>query len=124
MAITKANPIGADLNYMSQFPSAIAAPKDPRGSARERGYGHQWSKLAKMHVQKNPKCVRCGRTFYKDEKGKIQNNTADHIKPMSEGGKRLDVNNLQTLCKPCHGIKTQHDIAARKEKLSYQNSQS
>jgi 5-methylcytosine-specific restriction protein A len=30
---------------------------------------------------------------------------ADHIKPIKEGGARLDINNLQSLCRSCHNKK-------------------
>jgi 5-methylcytosine-specific restriction protein A len=39
--------------------------------------------------------------------------TIDHIKPISEGGEPLDIDNLQTLCKECHAIKTGRETAKR-----------
>jgi 5-methylcytosine-specific restriction protein A len=42
--------------------------------------------------------------------------TIDHIKPISEGGEPLDIDNLQTLCKECHAIKTGRETAKRKNK--------
>ena len=60
-------------------------------------------------------CVKCGK------KKEIINNEinliADHIIPISLGGKLCDLNNVQTLCKDCNKIKNakdQSDIARRK----------
>jgi 5-methylcytosine-specific restriction protein A len=39
--------------------------------------------------------------------------TIDHIKPISEGGEPLNLDNLQTLCKQCHAIKTGKETSKR-----------
>lgn len=33
-------------------------------------------------------------------------NQVDHIKPMTKGGERLSIDNLQALCINCHSFKT------------------
>ena len=33
----------------------------------------------------------------------------DHIRPLSDGGEPFDLDNLQTLCRPCHFDKTTLD---------------
>ena len=35
---------------------------------------------------------------------------ADHILPIALGGDEWNINNIQTLCKPCHKVKTKEDI--------------
>lgn len=69
-----------------------------RGSASSRGYGAQWRKLRKMHLQANPVCVFC------ETHGRVVLATVvDHITP-HKGDRRLlyDPHNLQSLCKTCH----------------------
>jgi 5-methylcytosine-specific restriction protein A len=39
--------------------------------------------------------------------------TIDHIKPIAEGGEALDLDNLQTLCEPCHRKKSAKEIHRR-----------
>lgn len=54
-------------------------------------------------------CVQCGNT---------ENLEVDHIKNVANGGSH-DLDNLQTLCRPCHRKKTQQESKnARAAKLS------
>jgi 5-methylcytosine-specific restriction enzyme A len=55
---------------------------------------------AKLLVWKrdNGTCSHC--------KTKSDKYDVDHIIPLSWGGNYFDINNLQTLCRPCHKIKT------------------
>lgn len=64
-----------------------------RGSAHSRGYDTTWRKLRLMILRRTPLCTVCG--DYKDLE-------VHHIKPISEGGKRLDPKNLQVMCGFCH----------------------
>jgi 5-methylcytosine-specific restriction enzyme A len=68
-----------------------------------------WIKLRNHKRLLNPLCEHCLildiLTPY---------HTIDHIKPISEGGEALDLNNLQTLCKQCHAIKTGKETSKRK----------
>lgn len=67
----------------------------------ERGYGYQWQKLRKMVLQRDAYlCQEC----YRNKK-LTPATDVDHIKPKSAGGTD-DQDNLQSLCKPCHEIKT------------------
>lgn len=78
---------------------------DSRASAPDRGYDHDWVKLRAWHIARQPLCVRCKRP------GEI----VDHIIPISENpALRLRADNLQTLCRVCHGVKTAADL--RKER--------
>lgn len=70
---------------------------EQRGPAHKRGYDHDWSKARKMQLAAHPLCQECE---------KIGRTTAatmvHHEKPIREGGKRLDPDNLRSLCRPCH----------------------
>lgn len=69
-----------------------------RGSASARGYDGTWRKVRLMKLRQNPICETegCGQMA----------SEVDHIVPMAQGGQRLDMENLQALCKPCHSRKT------------------
>lgn len=68
-----------------------------RESAARRGYDrrHQWWRLRVL--ARDPICVNCQAA---------QATEADHIMPIARGGARLDLDNGQGLCKPCHSKKT------------------
>jgi len=60
-----------------------------------------WRRLRKWYIIRNPLCVEC------KKKGILkQANVVDHIKPISQGGEKLNVNNLQGLCTSCHNRKS------------------
>lgn len=56
-----------------------------------------WRLLRKQHLTQYPECTRCST---------MRNLTVDHKVPISQGGGKLDPNNLQTLCNDCHRRKT------------------
>jgi 5-methylcytosine-specific restriction protein A len=68
-----------------------------------------WIKLRNYKRLLNPLCEHCLildiLTPY---------HAIDHIKPISEGGEALSLDNLQTLCKQCHAIKTGKETSKRK----------
>lgn len=79
-----------------------------RGSSSSRGYDYRWRKLRDAHLTQNPLCVNCA------EKGLIeQAEEVDHIVPFQgkDDRLRLDPHNLQSLCGPCHRVKTAHQGA-------------
>ena len=53
-----------------------------------------------MYLKANPLCVVCAAVA----------NEVDHVMPINAGGARLSVNNMQSLCKPCHSRKTAIDV--------------
>jgi 5-methylcytosine-specific restriction protein A len=68
-----------------------------------------WIKLRNYKRLLNPICESC------ESLGLIiPYHTIDHIKPISEGGEALSLDNLQTLCKQCHAIKTVKETSKRK----------
>lgn len=82
------------------------APKeDRRGSRHERGYDWRWEKLRPVALARDlGLCCQCGRPA----------ELVDHIVPIRDGGERLDLNNLQSLCRACHDIKTADDLRRRR----------
>jgi len=72
-----------------------------RPSAAARGYDATWRRLRAWYLAQHPLCVECeraGRVVAAQE--------VDHVTPISAGGARLDPENLQALCTPCHSRKT------------------
>jgi 5-methylcytosine-specific restriction protein A len=68
-----------------------------RGTASERGYDRAWSKVRKLKLKQDPLCEEClkkGRT----EKAVV----VHHIVEISQGGERLALDNLMSLCRDCH----------------------
>ena len=59
-----------------------------------------WRRLSRMQLMREPLCVVCygaGRITPAE--------IADHIMPIRDGGARLDLSNLQSLCRGCHNKK-------------------
>ena len=84
-------------------------PDDPRPNSAQRGYDNRWRRYRDAYVKRHPLCVHClqqGRT--------TATALVDHIKPIADGGARLDDSNLQALCRACHAVKTADDIKARR----------
>lgn len=73
------------------------ARADRRPTAAKRGYDARWSRLRRAHLEEHPFCVKC--TAF----GEI----VDHIVPIADApDRRLDPDNLRTLCVPCHNTIT------------------
>lgn len=70
----------------------LAIRVDRRPAASERGYDANWSKFSRSFLRANPVCAKCGQAA----------EIVHHIKPLSEGGAKYDVNNLQVLCRFHH----------------------
>jgi len=64
-----------------------------------------WRRVRLLKLQQNPVCEECFR------QGRVTGAViADHILPAREyASKRLDVDNLQSLCRACHNKKTAAD---------------
>ena len=61
----------------------------------------QWRATRNSFIKQNPLCVFC---LKKDMLTPA--NVVDHIKPITEGGAELDINNLQSLCTMHHNQKS------------------
>jgi len=56
-----------------------------------------WKTIRSIHLSNNPLCVMCQRD------GRItKGNEVDHIIPFNDWQSFIDMDNLQTLCRPCH----------------------
>lgn len=71
-----------------------------RGSARQRGYDWTWAKARAAYLREHPLCEQCLRVRLTVVAAMV-----DHIVPMSDGGDKLDDDNLQSLCWSCHEVK-------------------
>jgi 5-methylcytosine-specific restriction endonuclease McrA len=70
-------------------------------------YDHRWTKFRAWFLSHHPVCNTCGRAA----------NEVDHVTPLSRGGGKYDLENLQALCKSCHSRKTQAEMNGRKPRL-------
>ena len=75
--------------------------QDRKGSSTQRGYGSKWQKLRKVILERdNHLCQECLKT------GRLQQaSLVDHMTPKAQGGTDAP-ENLQSLCYPCHKVKT------------------
>lgn len=89
-------------------PKRLKAAKDaipqhmPRETAAQRGYDSRWQKARAGYLRSHPLCVHCER------RGRVvAANEVDHVVP-HKGDMVLfwDNTNWQSLCKPCHSLKT------------------
>lgn len=80
----------------------------PTTSRHNRGYGTHWDKM-RVYVLRRDKglcqpCLRNNRTSLA--------NAVDHIVPKAKGGTD-DMENLESICAPCHKDKTTKDAGGR-----------
>lgn len=80
-----------------------------RGSAASRGYDADWRRVRLLALKRDKYlCVHClaaGRVTSAFD--------VDHIIALCDGGARLDIDNLASLCRPCHRTKTAADARRR-----------
>lgn len=71
-----------------------------RGSSTDRGYDAEWQRVRKLVLDRDGhECQLRLRVCTKVA------TTVDHIVPLSAGGARLDMANLQAACRPCNTAK-------------------
>lgn len=61
----------------------------------------EWRNLRRVKLNINPLCEECFR-----HNRYAMAEVVDHIIPIKYGGARLDITNLQSLCKSCHSSKS------------------
>jgi len=76
--------------------------KNARDKNATRHYHNaRWDRLRQMQLGREPLCCSC------KERGRLTTAThVDHIVEIADGGAVYDIDNLQSLCKPCHSSKT------------------
>lgn len=85
------------------------AQDERRGTAHARGYDAQWRKLRLWFLQRNPLCADCRKHGYVTAAYEVH-----HIVPIAQAPeRRLDPDNLASLCKPCHSRISLRDSVAR-----------
>ena len=58
----------------------------------------KWARLRRLVLDRSGyRCQTCGRA------GRLE---VDHVKPLDAGGDLYDLDNLQSLCRGCHILKT------------------
>lgn len=70
--------------------------KFDRDPATRRRYGRAWKRIRDRHIAAHPLCEQC-----KSNDTITLAQQVHHIKPLSQGGTN-DVDNLMSLCTPCH----------------------
>lgn len=83
--------------YEQRYKSNKAEYDKTRQTANKRGYDSTWGRVRKVYLVRNPLCEMC-----KKDNRIVPAVLVHHIKPLSEGGSRLNSNNLMALCKNCH----------------------
>jgi 5-methylcytosine-specific restriction endonuclease McrA len=73
-----------------------------------------WRSLRRYKIQLNPLCENCERKGLTEPGKEI-----DHIVGIRDGGERLSLHNLQTLCRSCHASKSAQEREARKHIKKY-----
>lgn len=63
-----------------------------------------WGRVRRHQLTLYPFCARCLAAGLQTLAEHV-----DHITPVSAGGDWFDAGNLQSLCAPCHSVKTQED---------------
>lgn len=72
-----------------------------------KDYDRHWRKLRRVALERDDYiCQEC-------HKPAGESAHVDHITPIAAGGERLDLDNLQTLCRSCHSVKTRRENAGR-----------
>ena len=66
-------------------------------------HSREWRRVRGLKLSRDPLCVMCGRP------AKI----VDHIKEISDGGCKLCLDNLQSMCVSCHNSKTADERSTR-----------
>ena len=62
----------------------------------------RWKRVRRAAIERDGyRCRHCGKAAGRFE--------VDHVIPLSKGGEPYDLENCQTLCRPCHFDKTTRD---------------
>lgn len=78
-----------------------------RGSAAERGYDYDWQQFREQFLREHPVCCFAEHPRHRHE-CTIAASVVDHIKPLSQGGARLDPSNCRAVCRRAHEVITEN----------------
>jgi 5-methylcytosine-specific restriction protein A len=85
-------------------------PSIERPNSYQRGYDRAWARVRLAYLRDNPTCVECARTGLV-----VAATDVDHVQPLKHGrndARRLDMDELQSLCHACHSAKTRREQIA------------
>ena len=107
----------SDQSYCEVHRRAVRAENNRRydennrdQNMREFYISTEWRKLRQLKLQKNPMCEICFAEGRASEAVIV-----DHILPAREyPDRRLDIENLQSVCMSCHSRKTRREEKGRK----------
>lgn len=84
------------------LPAPVPFERAPGTDGNQNFYnGKTWRRLRAAVLGASPLCVAC-----ESEGLVVPATVVDHIRPINEGGAKLDPANLQTLCETCHNSKS------------------
>ena len=85
------------------FHQRVDTPKEAKKKAKRRNEKSEqfynstkWRRFSKRNLAKNPFCAICQNIA----------TDSDHIERWQEGGDKFNPDNIQSLCKKCHGLKS------------------
>ncbi len=76
-----------------RYCKAHTRDESARVQSQDRGYNERWKLIRRLYVQKHPLCEVCMAPV----------EIVHHKTPIAEGGERYNYDNLQSLCRVCHG---------------------
>ena len=89
----------------------IPKPLSKRDKVRDKIYeGMQWRNFRKSKLMVDPLCEECKRN-----NRVVEASVVDHIERIKDGGEVYSMDNVQSLCKPCHARKSSNERADRRE---------
>ncbi|NOX15973.1 MAG: HNH endonuclease [Epsilonproteobacteria bacterium] len=78
--------------------------KNYRNKESDKFYhSREWRRVRGLQLSRFPLCKMCGHPA----------NIVDHIQEIKDGGVKLSLKNLQSLCTSCHNIKTNNQKQSR-----------
>ena len=84
------------------------------GDMRQFYNSKAWRSLRNYKIQMQPLCEHCESKGLTEPAREI-----DHIEAIKDGGPKLSISNLQSLCKSCHASKSAKEREARKHIKKY-----